>query len=98
MTLSEKINETIADARKLRAGTQHAFLASLQTELAVARTMCILARQEHGEDRAHHLKQAETAFAMVLELAERVQPSQEVRVDMEQARQEIRMLRRTRLL
>jgi len=44
------------------------------------------------------LKRAETAFAMVLELAERVQPSQEVRVDMEQARQEIRMLRRTRLL
>lgn len=98
MTLSEKVNETIADARKLRAEAQYAFRTSLQTELAVARTLCILARQEGGKDRNHHLKQAETALAMVLELAERVQPNQEVRVGVEQTRHDIRRLRRTRLL
>jgi hypothetical protein len=79
-------------AKRLRAATEDALLTSLQTELAVVRTMCILARREKGELRAYHLRQAEVAFALILALAERTQPDREVRADIEQARQDILML------
>jgi len=92
MAISQKVNETLAVARKLRADTDDAFLTSLRTELAIVRSMCLLARQENGQRRTRHMKLAQTAFAMVLELAERVEPAQPVLDDIDQARRDILML------
>ena len=92
MALHEEAESAIGQARQLRAATEDAFLSSLHTELAVVHTMCILARQEQGADRAHHVKQAETAFSVVLELAGRITLTAEARAEIDQARQAIHAL------
>jgi hypothetical protein len=92
VTLRQKAQKAIAEAAALRRATQEAFLDSIRTELAVIRTMCILAQQEDGEKRAHHVQQAEKAFATVLAIAKRVGPSQQDRDAIEDARHRIRRL------
>jgi len=92
MSLGEKAEQTIAEAGELRRATEEVLWDSMRTELAVVRTMCILAEQEDGEKRAHHLQQAEKAFASFLEIAKRVGPNQQDRDAIEEARQSIRRL------
>jgi len=89
MTLREKAQEIRAEAADLRRATEEVFLDSIRTELAVIRTMCILAQHEDGEKRAHHVQQAEKAFESVLEIARRVEPDQQDRNDIEEARHNI---------
>jgi hypothetical protein len=93
MTISdrERAQETIAEAAEVRRATEDAFLFSMRTELVVVRTMCILAEQEDdGEERAHHIQQAEKAFASILDVAKRIDPNQQDRDAIEEARQNIR--------
>jgi len=85
MTLREKAQQTIAEA-------EEAFLDFMRTELAVAHTRCVLAEQEHGKKRAHHIQQAEKAFEMTLELASRVPTHQQDRDAIEEARHNIHRL------
>jgi|SRR5215813_9524712 len=92
MTLGEKANEALARARELRATAEAAFLNSLQTELAVARTMCNLARHEDGEVRVHHITEAKAAFEMALELEERITLREGLRYEIEGIRQDIAAL------
>jgi len=80
----------MAAAAELRRATEEVFVDSMRTELAVIRTMCTLAEPEEGEKRAHHVQQAEKAFAAVLEIAKRVGPNQKDRDAIEEARQNIR--------
>ena len=76
----------------LRAATEDAFLISLRTVLDFFRTMCLLAEQEDGAKRTHHLQQAEKAFEMVLHLASRVEPDRQDRNAIEEALHNIRRL------
>jgi len=57
----------------------------MRTELDVVRTMCLLAKQEDGEERTHHIQQAEKAFESVLEIVERIETSPHDRRDIEEA-------------
>jgi len=92
MATRKKAQEVIAEAAELRRASEDAFLASMRTELDVVRTMCVLATQEKGERRTHHVQQAEKAFESVLEIGKRVQPSPQDRHDIEEALQCIRQL------
>jgi len=91
MPLNEQANAAARDAQ-LRVVTELASLTSLQTELVVARSMCSLARQELGKIRLHHVKRAELAYQMVLELAKHIAASQDLRDDIEQVRLDISAL------
>jgi len=68
MPLNDEASAVARDAQ-LRVVTELVFLTSLQTERVVARGMCSLARQELGKIRLHHMRPAESAYQMVLELA-----------------------------
>jgi len=92
MTLKEKTQQVIAEAAELRRATEETFLDSLRTELAVVRTMCVLAEQEDGERHTHHIQQAEKAFESVLAIAKRVAPNHQDRDAIEEARHNIRRL------
>ena len=92
MTLGEKAEQTIAEAAELRRATEEVLWDSMRTELAVVRTMCILAEQEDGEKRTHHVQQAEKAFESVLEIARRGGPNHQDRDAIEEARNCIRRL------
>jgi hypothetical protein len=61
----------------------------MRTELAVVHTMCVLAEQEDGAERAHHVQQAEKAFASALEIAKRFGLNQSDRDAIEEARYSI---------
>jgi len=91
MPLNEQANAAARDAQ-LRVVTELASLTSLQTELVVARSMCSLARQELGKIRLHHVKRADLAYQMVLELAKHIAASQDLRDDIEQVRLDISAL------
>ena len=71
----ETVQETLAQARDLRAATEDAFLTSLRAELGIIRTVCILAEREGGAERVHHLQLAEKAFEVVLDVGSRVEPN-----------------------
>ena len=89
MTDREKTRETMAAAAELRRATEEVFVDSMRTELAVIRTMCTLAEPEEGEKRAHHVQQAEKAFASALEIAKRFGLNQSDRDAIEEARYSI---------
>lgn len=92
MTLDEQANQAPARARELRATAEAAFLTALQTELAVVRTMCNLARHEDGEVRIHYMKEAQAAFEMALELAKRITLNEGLRYEIEGVRQDMDLI------
>ena len=86
-----KASETI-DAAELRRAAEEAFLASMRTGLDVVRTTCSLAEREVGEKRTRHVQLAEKAFESTLAIVKRVEPNQQDRHDIEEARHGIRQL------
>ena len=92
MALTEKAQETIPEVAELRRGAEAAFLVSMRTELDIIRTLCILAQQEGGVKRTHHLQHAEKAFEMVVHLASRVEPDRQDLDAIEEAHDDIRRL------
>src|SRR5215813_659153 len=92
MSLRDEANAAIKRAKELRVTTAAAFLSSVQTELAVARSMCNLAQHEDGEARIHHVKEAQAAFKAALELAQRVALTEELRLLIEAVRVDIAAL------
>jgi len=92
MTARAKAQQTIAEAAELRRAAENAFLASMRTELDVIGTTCLLAEEEGGEKRTRHIQLAEKALKSVLEIVKRVEPNQQDRRDIEEARHSIRQL------
>ena len=85
MALREKARETIAEAAELRRTVEDALLVSMQTELNVIETLCLLAEQEDGEKRVRHIQLAEQAFKAVLKLARLVESDRQYQRAIEQA-------------
>ena len=69
--------------------TEDVLKTSLQTELSVARSMCVLAGQGPRQKRAHHLQEAEKAFQLVLKIAKHTGLSKQERNAIEQTRRDI---------
>jgi len=89
MNLRNRVNETVRSSMELRRETNDLFMTSLRTELAIVRTLCLLARQEKGKKRFHHVEQARAAFDMALELAWRLSPGRQERDEIEAVRRDV---------
>jgi hypothetical protein len=87
-----KLQEMTPWARDLGHETDGVLLMSLHTGLRVVWTMCILAEQGTGQDRAYHLREAEKGFQAVLEITKRINLRQRDRDAIEQARQNISLI------
>lgn len=92
MALRAKGRETITTTDELRRTVEEAFRVSMHTDLNVVRRLCLLAEQENGKKRAHHVRLAEKAFASALELASRVELNQDDREAIERAQDNIHQL------
>jgi len=53
------------------------------------RTLCMLARQENGNERSQHVEQAKKALDSALKLVRQLRTGQRVRDEIEDARREV---------
>jgi imidazoleglycerol phosphate dehydratase HisB len=89
MKLQDRANNNVRRSLELKRDTDDVLMTSLRAELAIARTLCMLARQENGNERFHHVEQAKKALDMAIELARRVTPGKQERDEIEEAHREV---------
>jgi len=89
MNLRDRVSIAVRTSMELKRETDDALMTSLRAELAIIRTLCMLARQESGNEQSHHVEQAKRALRTVLKLAKQVRPGKQQRDEIEEVRRDI---------
>ena len=93
MRNDDKAQQVNLQARDLRCETEDVLLAALRTALLAVGTMCMLAEDETGEERARHLQKAENGLQAVVKMAQGIRLNRQDRHALEQARRDVLSLR-----
>ena len=85
----DRVNKAIKRSIELKRDLADVFTDSLRTQLAVVGTLCRMARREDGNERSHHVEQAEKGLDRVLELARKVSPEKHDRDEINKVRRNL---------
>lgn len=89
MNLRDRVSEAVRRSMALNRETDDALMTSLHSELAIVRTLCMLARQESGNERSHHVELAKKALDTAVKLARQLRPGKRERDEIEEVRRDV---------